>query len=277
MRASYFFLLTLLAVSAGAIINGEPCAEEQFPASLAVIELDNSGYVKICGATLIAPDVAVTAAHCIEYFFKPSYSLTKTQYYVTSKTDAHSLNDSDLGPHAQNTIRVHAIVIHTGYQGFQRLAPYDDIALLFLSRRSNLPPAKMLTPQQAEQSLQTGLTAYIVGWGQQQIGFTNTKPTKHFAESFVNQLSSWEMQLGSLSYTAHKCFGDSGGATYIQFAPTAIGAAPPLLFAGISSHGSGGDKICEKGGFDTRVDVYYDWILEAMRAECQTGRRLFCS
>lgn len=276
MKASYFFLLCAFSISAGAIIHGEPCTEDQFPASLALIELEHDGYEQTCGATLIARDIAVTAAHCIQGFFEPSYPLKKTLYFVTSKTDALSLDSSDFAPNAPKTIQVHAIVKHTGYHGIQGPAPYDDIALLFLSRRSYLTPTKMLTPQKAK-SLQAGLTAYIVGWGQQQIGSLPTRPTKHFAESFVNHISPWEIQLGSLSYTAHKCFGDSGGATYVQFEPSAIGAAPPLLFAGISSHSSGSDFTCEKGSFDARVDVYYDWILDAMTEECKTGRRLFCS
>ena len=85
MKASYFFLLCAFSISAGAIIHGEPCTEDQFPASLALIELEHDGYEQTCGATLIARDIAVTAAHCIQGFFEPSYPLKKTLYFVTSK------------------------------------------------------------------------------------------------------------------------------------------------------------------------------------------------
>lgn len=231
------------------IINGEPCSEQLFPASLELIKVTGPNYSALCGATLIAPDVAVTAAHCVDD------AKSEDQYFVSSKSNLEGLYDTEFNTDASQTIAVKAIVSHGGYDGVQGEAPHHDIALLFLSRKSPLPPALMLTPLEMD-SLSPGLKAYIVGWGQQAIGLKDevkTPAVKYYATTFLNKVKPYEMQLGSGKHSPHKCFGDSGGASYIQL-------ESGLRFAGITSHGRHDDSVCKHGGFDTRVDVYYDWI-----------------
>jgi secreted trypsin-like serine protease len=274
MRSTYFCLLVLLSgcgtseintTSYQNIINGETCSEEVFPASLQLIKLTGQDYSALCGATLVAPDVVVTAAHCVKNV-QPD-----DQYFVSSKSDLEKLYDSEFTTASPKTLPVRMIVRHGGYDGVKGAGPHHDIALLFLARKSSLQPVQMMSPLEA-QLMSPGLKAYIVGWGQQQIGLkdeVNSAPIKHCATTFLNKITSYEMQLGSGKHSPHKCFGDSGGASYIQ-----LGSG--LRFAGITSHGRHDDSVCKHGGFDTRVDVYDDWIQKQMQEGCEKGYRLFC-
>ncbi len=286
MKTQALFLVLLLSgcgphetviSSHEAIINGESCTEQQFPASLELIRRVGESVASLCGATLIAPDVALTAAHCVAEFMMPTSTLPDDfRYYVTPRADMQTYSSEEFDSDSTTMIAVHAILMHGGYSQIRSPGPHHDMALLFLSRRSSIPPAQLITPQEANHLI-PGLTAYIVGWGQQAIGLkgtVNTPPTKHCASTFVNALTQLEMQLGSSEYSAHKCFGDSGGATYVQFEPTVLGAAPPLRFAGVTSYGK--DNDCRKGGFDTRVDAYYDWIQQTMQEGCEKGYRVSC-
>ncbi|MEI6789964.1 MAG: trypsin-like serine protease [Myxococcaceae bacterium] len=267
MNAKYLCLLGLLISSASsAIINGEPCSEEEFPASLElVIRESDETYVTTCGATLIAADVAVTAAHCVKDI------KTEYQLYVSSKADFGYIYDREFDSDSARTIQVKTIITHGAYSSVNGDGPRDDIALLFLFRKFEITPAHMLSPFESE-SLATGLKAYIIGWGQQKIGLkdeVHTLPTKHCATSFVNKIKLSEIQLGSGKHSPHKCFGDSGGATYVQL-------STGMRFTGVTSHGKHDDTTCKKGGYDTRVDFYYDWIIQQMQEGCTKGYRLFC-
>lgn len=270
-----FLFFFILVGQAHAIINGENCGEDQFPASVALIEGSDGHYGRICGATLIAPDVAITAAHCVEDYFKDKNpSAPSVQYYITSVSDLRNPSFMD----SPSTIRVHALVMHEGYVKRNDYRFNEDVALLFLSTQSTLPVAQLVTPNESY-LLRTGMPGFIVGWGQKvvaQKGLANTPPTKSCASTFVNNLTSMEIQFGSNAYSARTCFGDSGGAAYVQFEPTRIGAAPPLRLAGITSHTTAYDLDCSKGGVDARIDVHYRWIDNTLRDTCRNGYRLFC-
>lgn len=282
MRIKYLLILSLLSAcgsdknlvtSYEPIINGAPCSENLFPASLALIQTKGSSYSSFCGATLIAPDVAVTAAHCVKKLFKPSYQQqNQAQYFVTSKSDLTHLYDTEFDSDSEKTIQIHAVVIHKGYTDFKDSGPDNDIALLFLTRQSTLQPAQILTPWEAD-SLKTGATTLIVGWGQRQVGakgLVRTESIKHCAVSFLNHTTPFDLHVGSNGNNPRKCFGDSGGASYIRSSET-------FKLVGITSIGIPGDDDCQEGTVDTRIDAYYDWIFDTLDRECQMGgHRLFC-
>ena len=69
----------------------------------------------------------------------------------------------------------------------------------------------------------------------------------------INELGEFEMQIGSDEKSTRKCYGDSGGATYLTL-PNG-----ELRLVGVTSH-SYDSEGCSKGGIDTRVDAYLDWI-----------------
>lgn len=251
------------------IIEGERCGAREFPAALEIVELNGSGYTTPCGATLIAPDIVLTAAHCIK---NPTGKL-----YVTAQADLRQVSFDEFLPSSRTMIRVKSAFIHSNYDDFKTHGPHHDIALLFLERQSKITPAEIAS--QSEVELRPGISTHIVGWGQRETGNSKTvrtEPIKHCAHSFINDVTALEIQLGSSQYSARKCFGDSGGGTYAQVGSTPIGTLPVYKLIGITSHGKAADTNCEKGGFDTRIDAYLDWIEETIQYACSTGERLFC-
>jgi hypothetical protein len=49
-----------------------------------------------------------------------------------------------------------------------------------------------------------------------------------------------------------------------------------MRIVGVTSHTYDANACYERGGVDTRVDHYLDWIGEAMTAACDDGTRVWC-
>ena len=261
MRAKLILCVLLLAsYPIQAIIDGETCTEDQFPASLALIKYYGNRYQVTCGATLITPDVALTAAHCVE-------TLTHDfQYYVSSKADLQNLKAHDFYPNSPVTIYVKSIAVHGRY--FRNRITQHDIALLFLSRPSTIAPAKIISPKD-ETQLEPATLGYIVGWGQKTMGLNGSVDVPAFktcAKTFINDVKPSLLQFGSIVHSARQCFGDSGGAAYVELESEVLGGQSKIRLAGITSHGKDGDSDCQKGTYNTRVDVYRDWIEKSIKA-----------
>jgi len=80
------------------------------------------------------------------------------------------------------------------------------------------------------------------------------------------------MQIGGDTETTRKCHGDSGGPTYLEV-DTPHDEASRVI--GVTSHTYDAED-CNKGGVDTRVDAYLDWIDDELRAACEDGTRSWC-
>jgi uncharacterized protein (TIGR03382 family) len=49
-----------------------------------------------------------------------------------------------------------------------------------------------------------------------------------------------------------------------------------MRLIGVTSRSADFTLCAEKGGYDTRVDAYLDWIDDEMRAACEDGTRVWC-
>ncbi|MEO0601054.1 MAG: S1 family peptidase [Myxococcota bacterium] len=240
-----------------------------------------------CSATLIAPDVVMTAAHCVDvdgllqegadqgvealaledlsFTFAPAVDLTPHQFEFDLFGGFTDLPASSM-PGA-------AWVAHEGFDVSELelgLGENADIALVFLAEPTEREFALLPTPEEGE-ALAVDDDVVIVGWGQQsQDGIAGTKQV---ADSFISELGPFELKVGEVATDGRKCHGDSGGPTFRDF-----GGPPshPDRVIGVTSHAYDLTDCQFTGGVDTRVDAYLDWIDAQMRQACEDGVRSWC-
>ena len=248
MDKRFFLILALLVscacgrqtTSSPSVIGGQPLAAPSYFAALHFVGDDRP----FCGASLIAPDVLITAAHCVNF---PHHQLEAW------------LALDDLA-HLPRSRAVSAIVVHPRYHAGDI---QFDLALVFLEP---LPGRKPLTiPINIQARSLTPL---------QVMGFGNTSVHGHqypaellaaeldemalsecraLGGAFENVSSSQICARGGLDGHSDSCDGDSGGPLLVRGEDD-----KPQLY-GLVSWGVG---CGEPGlpGIYTRVGAYVDWI-----------------
>lgn len=277
------------------IIGGGPAAEEDFPSSGAllarfnlrtdteILPVTNPG----CSSVLIAPDVVLTAAHCIEESlifeqFVAGVEVRRLRYEWTPRPDLGLYGLGGRVTPPRGSVEVAERVSHPDYVGAWSLqggtAENHDIALLFLKKPIlDIPHADLPVPGEPS-TVEEGTAVHIVGWGlQENVDVSQAVPgvnsaVKHQARSLIGAVGPTEFQVGGEPPLPGKCKGDSGGPTYLEQDGTDPSTWPVI---GITSH-TWDDRLCTVGGVDTRVDAYLAWIDDEMRAGCEDGVRAWC-
>lgn len=254
------------------IIGGEMAEPGEHPAAGFLWMLSDSGLVSGCSASLIAPDVVLTAAHCVEDLGPITVTLAFTNAVTAIDAFTRFSPPFELRP---ETRVGRDFVAHPDF-GFSSaigggLARVNDIALVFLDAAfTDVLPAR-LPPGPEFMDLETPVT--IVGYGlrepNQQIGIREAK--QFTAETRITELGPWEMRVGRTSpdapFIPQKCHGDSGGPSFVSVP----GEAPYVV--GVTSRAYDPGDNCASGGVDTRVEAYLSWIEAEMEAACLEGRR----
>lgn len=280
------------------IINGEECETEVFPATVAVLSdgeisfFGNQQVVKTvsCTGTLIAPDVVLTAAHCVDMSIQTMGfgAVDREGYAVTFQPDLTDLAEGRTSDFPEDTVYASSWVAHSGFSmnalgGVSGPGEYHDIALIFLEKPiEHVRPEIVITPTEALQ-FDVGSDIAIAGWGMSVPGentgqFPPPSPPpgtvgkKVCATSRINELGDTEMQVGSDEASSRKCHGDSGGPSYFDVA-TQRDVKRRVI--GITSHAYD-QRDCQVGGVDTRVDAYFEWIDTEMKNGCLDGKRAWC-
>lgn len=279
---------------AAPIIAGEACEADVEPSAVAIlvdaeIHIDGHGTETIktvvCTGTVIAPDVVLAAAHCLDASLMTFGfgTVTREDYFVTRTADLTGLAEQTSIDFPEDTISASSRVMHPGFNinnfGAEVSGPgqFDDIALLFLDRELDVPPAIVIGRDEVVQIVEQK-PVRIAGWGQQTEtsgGPFNPPPAgtvgrKHCATSTINELGTYEMQIGNTG--PRKCHGDSGGPTYVTL--DAVDGDPNRVI-GVTSHAYD-QSDCAKGGVDTRIDAYLDWLEVEMTTACSSGVRSWC-
>jgi hypothetical protein len=240
--ASILVVCSLSSVAIGddrsSVVGGQPVPDGAWPDAVAV--LGNAGS---CSGTLIAPDVVLTAGHCI-----------------------------DIDP---VVVVIDAVDLDAGGEwiGIERAEAYPawetsyDVGVLVLAHASRTRPRKIARTCTATEQLHAGAEVTVVGFGRTTPDGRGGASVKHAATIVVSDplctsdpgCLAGEFIAGGDGVDA--CFGDSGGPAYVDT------AAGPILL-GVVSRGLSGDWKCGNGGIYVRVDRVARWI------ERITGRRL---
>lgn len=237
------------------IINGYPPDAPEHDAVVGLHQLTKKGYVYVspfCSGTLIADDVVVTAAHCLDNSNpnKPGFSVMPPAELAIYVGDDPS---QDILAH------LYFVTETVIYPSYNKYSNQNDIALVRLSQSVTEPlvPVSNLPSSIGFTQSDVGVLLNIAGFGQTETGASGVKLQA-------------DVQLGSLGcyvagcpgpgdaatmiayqqYVAGPCFGDSGGPAFVYR------DGVPYV-GGVTSYGDGN---CTVYGVSTRVDPYETWI-----------------
>ena len=222
------------------IIGGNPAGRGQWPEVAAVVY---SGGLVGCSGVVIAPDLVLTAAHCVR-------NLTPRRVAV---------NTTEL------TAPGSLIPVASVWTPQSDL----DVALLRLETNTDVKPRE-LAHNCTRTPLASGVHATVVGWGATNKAGDRWPSRLHAASVTILDTSCADPALGchetlgetseliAAGNSSDTCIGDSGGPLYLN---TQRG---PLL-AGITSRGVAGDTVCGQGGIYVRADAIARIIEDDLR------------
>ncbi|XP_046988691.1 serine protease nudel [Schistocerca americana] len=241
------------------VVGGTPSRPRAWPWALAVYR-DGSFH---CGATLIHPAWALSAAHCVDSYERHFYEV-----------QAGMLRRFSFSPHEQ-TARVSAVVVHPRYA---RRTMTSDLSLLRLEPALRLSrwvrPACLPRPPAPAHALGhahahaagwplPGTSCTVVGWGATR---EHGPDPDHLREVMVPVLErcthaederGGELCAGLRQGGRDACQGDSGGPLLCRSPED-----PRRWYVGgVVSHGEGCARPGEPGAY-TRVASYLSWITE---------------
>jgi secreted trypsin-like serine protease len=227
------------------VVGGTPAPSGRWPDVAAVLLRDG-----LCSGTLIAPDVVLTAAHCIDG--------------VPLEVVLDSVDYARTGG---ERIRVAWSLAYPDWQHRY------DAGVIVLEHPAQTRPRRVAARCTAREQIFAGQSVLVAGFGM--TGFDDTAPNTRLNEGWMSITDptcthdlacqpsiapDGEFMAGGRGVDA--CFGDSGGPVFLDTA-----AGPALI--GIVSRGlSLPGAPCGNGGVYVRADRVAAWV------ERVTGRRL---
>ena len=264
------------------IINGEPITSDEWPAMAQVIVQGTMQGMPVtmpmCTSTLIAPDVMLSAGHCID---EAATGITISAVCFTFEADTTYMSDPQYNydpPLPDDAVCSSGMVQHPQFDIMaipptEGLSNWYDLSLIFLESSITDRPHSYVPTAEEGQQLVEQMEVDIAGYGMRHATDSSQVNLRYWAHTFINELGEFEMQVGSDASTGRKCHGDSGGPTFVDV-ETELTEAERVI--GVTSRAYTAAVDCGAGGIDMRVDAFYDWIEEEFIAACDAGLRFEC-
>ncbi|MEO1945251.1 MAG: trypsin-like serine protease [Candidatus Thioglobus sp.] len=229
------------------IIGGNEAPKNTYPWMTAILNTDGSWYG--CGASLIAPNWVLTAAHCTE-----NLSVNSPNINVV-------IGRHDISSNEGEVIRVIRVYNHPEYNS----ATIDnDLALLELENSSSALPVDIINPSVTPDII-VGSMARVMGWGNMSMTGEDypedlmqvdvpivSNSTCNSPQSYDGDITKNMLCAGITQGGIDACQGDSGG-------PLIEANSTSFMQVGIVSWGA---KCAAANyyGVYTRLSQFYSWI-----------------
>ena len=244
-----------IASTTARIQGGNDTEPGEFPWAAALMRQKNEK--PFCGASVIAPQFVLTAAHCLS---------NEDKKEVTVRLGAHTIKPNEDPEPESRDFEIENWMIHNDYE-----FPINDVAVIKL--KSKIEYSDSIRPiclPLEEYQIEPGKNITVIGWGYfifrgdraqvLQKVVLKAISNEQCADEYVNDTKIASSMFCTKTLNKGHCPGDSGGAAMIR------NSKKQWAVVGVVSGNWGcGKRDIQYPDYYPRIDEYLDWIRTAMR------------